>query len=253
MHLPTIRQIEEISLNAWPAHQQRLYDGWLLRSAEGYTKRANCIMPVYETSLPLAEKIAFCEAAYRQLTLPPIFRLTPLADPALDAALEGRGYRQIDPTRVMTLDLHGWQLPAPLTLSPRELPLEQWMGVYSQVSGSLVEKQPAHTQILRNILAPHLTAALEIEGQWVACGLGVLERGWLGLFDIVTHASFRRRGLATELVTGMLAWAQAQGAENSYLQVMENNTPALALYAKMGYVDGYGYWYRVPACRGASL
>ena len=66
-----------------------------------------------------------------------------------------------------------------------ELPLEQWMGVFSEISGSLVEKQPAHAEILRNIISPYLTAASEISGKWVACGLGVLERSWFGLFDIV--------------------------------------------------------------------
>jgi hypothetical protein len=247
MKLSTIRQIEEISLNAWPANQTQLYDGWLLRSSNGYTKRANCIMPVYPAELPLEEKIPVCEDIYRQMGLPPIFRLTPLAGALLDSALAERGYRKLDPTRVMTLNLHGWRPPQPPRLTLRELPLEQWMGVYSSISGSLVEKQPAHAQILRNILVPHITAALEIDGQWVACGLGVLERGWFGLFDIVTHTAYRRQGLATDLISGMFTWAQSNGAENSYLQVMENNPPALKLYDKLGYVDAYGYWYRLPA------
>jgi hypothetical protein len=33
-----IQEIEEISLNAWPSLQQILYDGWILRFANGYTK-----------------------------------------------------------------------------------------------------------------------------------------------------------------------------------------------------------------------
>lgn len=246
MELDTIRHIEEIALNAWPAHQQLLCDGWLLRFANGYTKRANSVMPVYPGGQEINAKINFCEEMYRQQGLPPIFRLTPLADGKLDLALEGRGYRKIDPTRVMSLDLANWQPPAAPATPLRELPLEQWMGVFSQISGSLVEQQPAHTEILRKILHPHMTAAIEISGKWAACGLGVLERGWFGLFDIVTHPDHRRQGLGTHLIRGMLNWAQVQGAEKSYLQVMENNAPALALYAKLGYRDAYGYWYRVP-------
>jgi ribosomal protein S18 acetylase RimI-like enzyme len=76
--------------------------------------------------------------------------------------------------------------------------------------------------------------------------LGVLERDWFGLFDIVTHPDYRQQGLATQLIAEMLDWAISEGAKNSYLQVMENNAPALGLYAKLGYVDAYGYWYRVP-------
>lgn len=246
MEKPTIRRIEEAGMNAWPAHQQMLYDGWLLRFADGYTKRANSVMPVYESTLDLAEKIGYCEEIYRQKGLPPVFRLTPLAQGNLDLILEARGYKKLHPTRVLTLSLMDLGSPATKENFIRELPLEQWMGVFSEISGSLVEKQPAHAQILRNIINPYLTVALEIAGKWVACGLGVLERDWFGLFDIVTHPDFRQQGLATQLVAGMLDWAKSQGAQKSYLQVMENNTPALGLYAKLGYVDAYGYWYRVP-------
>jgi len=247
MKITTIRQIEEVGMNAWPAHQQTLYDGWVLRFANGYTKRANSVNPVYESTLDLAGKIDFSEGIYRQMGLPAVFRLTPLAEGNLDLILSDRGYGKIDPTRVMTLGLKDWALPGSQVTPMRVLPLEQWMGVFSEISGSVVEKQPAHAEILRNIMNPHITVALDISGKWVACGLGVQERDWFGLFDIVTHPDYRQQGLATQLIVGMLRWAQKQGALRTYLQVMENNAPALNLYTKLGYVDGYAYWYRVPA------
>jgi GNAT superfamily N-acetyltransferase len=243
----TIRQIEEAGLNAWPAHQQLLYDGWLLRFAAGYTKRANSVNPLYPSSQEIKTKIKHCEAFYRRVALPPVFRLTPLAPRELDETLAGRGYQILHPTRVLTLALDNWSVPDLAALSVCELPLEQWMGVFSEISGSLVAKQPAHAQILRNILNPYFCAAIEIDGKWVACGLGVQEREWFGLFDIVTHPEHRRQGLSTFLISAMLDWALFQGARQSYLQVMESNQPALGLYAKLGYAERYRYWYRVSA------
>jgi GNAT superfamily N-acetyltransferase len=147
---------------------------------------------------------------------------------------------------VLTLNLEGWSAPGAAAISVRELPLEQWMGVYSEISGSLVARQPAHAQILRNILNPYLCEAIEIDGKWVACGLGVQEGAWFGLFDIFTHPEHRRQGLSTALIAAMLDWARSQGARRSYLQVMDSNQPALGLYTRLGYADGYRYWYRVP-------
>jgi RimJ/RimL family protein N-acetyltransferase len=242
----TIQQIEEAGLNAWPAHQQLLYDGWLLRFADGYTKRANSVNPLYPSSLEVESKIERCEAFYQRTGLPPVFRLTPLAPRELDAALDERSYQVLHPTRVLTMNLEGWGAPELAAVSVRELPLEQWMGVFSEISGSVITKQPAHAQILRNILNPYFCAAIEIDGKWVACGLGVQEGEWFGLFDIVTRPEHRRQGLSTRLIAAMLDWALSQGARRSYLQVMESNQPALGLYAKLGYADRYGYWYRVP-------
>jgi GNAT superfamily N-acetyltransferase len=246
MNITTIRQIEEAGMNAWPAHQQSLFDGWLLRFADGYTKRANSVMPVYPSTLALEQKISYCEQIYQQMGLPSVFRLTPLAEDELDPALTARGYQKFHPTRVLTMPLTTWDIPVSPELNIRELPLDQWMGVFSQISGSLVDKQPAHAQILQNIIHPYLAAAIEISGTWVTCGLGVLERDWFGLFDIVTHPNYRRQGFSTQLIAGMLDWARSQGASQSYLQVMENNAPALGLYDNLGYIDAYGYWYRVP-------
>lgn len=41
------KAIEEITLNTWPAEQSVLLNGWVLRTAAGYTKRANSVNPLY--------------------------------------------------------------------------------------------------------------------------------------------------------------------------------------------------------------
>ena len=67
----------------------------------------------------------------------------------------------------------------------------------------------------------------------------------MGLFEVGTVPAQRRRGLATAVVEDLLAWGAGQGAERAYLQVMEANSPARALYARLGFQEAYRYWYRV--------
>lgn len=59
-----VARLEEAALNGLPALQTEFYDGWIVRMAEGYSRRANCVVPLYESTTPLQEKLVHCEAAY---------------------------------------------------------------------------------------------------------------------------------------------------------------------------------------------
>ena len=63
----TIHFLEELSLNAWPSHMIELYDGWLIRFSHNYTYRTNCVEQVGASSIPVDEKIRYCEEIYRGL------------------------------------------------------------------------------------------------------------------------------------------------------------------------------------------
>src|SRR5690242_3932422 len=73
-------RVEEACLKGWPALQEIMLDGWLLRFAEGHTRRANSINPRWQGSRDLRQKTADCEAAYRARGLPAIFRISGLAE-----------------------------------------------------------------------------------------------------------------------------------------------------------------------------
>ncbi len=239
--------IEEAALNAWPAVAQITYDGWVLRFAEGYTKRANSVNPLYPSTLALEEKIECCERAYAERGLPPIFRLIqPLSPGDLDTALSMRGYRMYHPTHVMGLDLKSWNPTESKVVQLIEHPLETWLEIFSQLSGHDLEKQPLHRKILGMIQSATLFGSRQIADQSVTCGLGVLHEDLLGLFDIVTHPDYRNQGLATKFVMQMMIWGRQRGARFAYLQVMESNSAARHLYAKLGFDVLYRYWYRVP-------
>ena len=100
-----IKEIEDLSLNAWPSHQMQLYDGWILRFSHMYTYRTNCVEQIGTSAIPVDEKIDYCEKIYRRWETPCVFKITPLLDPAFDAELEARGYEVRNITSVMCCDL----------------------------------------------------------------------------------------------------------------------------------------------------
>lgn len=110
---PTIKMIEDLSLNAWPSHQIQLYDGWLLRFSYFYTHRTNCVEQIGPSSIPIEEKIDFCEDAYHRWGTPSIFKITPLLPDDFEKRLIDRRYAVQHVTEVMTLDLAPWQITMP--------------------------------------------------------------------------------------------------------------------------------------------
>lgn len=239
------QRLEEAGLNAWAPLQQMLFDGWVLRFAKGYTKRANSINPVYGGTLNLEHKIAICEKLYRDRGLPVIFRLTSFgAPPGLDDLLAQRGYRYIDRSLTMCADLRERDLTGAPTL--REEALDKWLELFRTLSEEVeAPRLDTHQAMLQRIPARGYFASLVDAGHVVSCGLGVLEHPYCGLFNLVTAPTQRNRGYGMQLVNGMLAWAKAQGAAYAYLQVLNSNAPARHVYAKAGFRDGYSYWYRV--------
>ncbi len=241
-----ITLFEELSLNAWPAREVQLFDGWVLRANGGYTRRANCANPLYPGELPLAEKIAACERYYRQQGLPVIFKLTPASQPAgLDAALEQRGYAHEADTVVQTLSLQpGAFSPDPAVSLSGQLE-DEWFAAFNRLGGSNPAQQEQHARILRAIQPARAYAALRVAGQIAACGLAIVQEGYAGFFDVLVDRELRRQGLGLRLMGSLLAWGQAQGARTAYLQVMQDNQAALNLYARLGFTPAYPYWYRV--------
>ena len=242
------RRVEEASLNAWPAMQQILLDGWLLRFSRGFTKRANSIVPLYPGLQPLEEtlpeKVRYCENLYAREQLQTIFRLTSIGEAELlDGYLQEHGYALTEPTQVLVATLQEMPAAPGFTL----LPQQEWLAVYAQLTDMPSSAQSLHGAILAGIQSRCAFAALQVDGELVACGLGVVEQDLLGLFDIVTHPAHRRAGYGTELVQSLLGWGLAEGSISGYLQMVADNRPAQILYENLGFDLLYNYWYRVSA------
>jgi ribosomal protein S18 acetylase RimI-like enzyme len=121
---------------------------------------------------------------------------------------------------------------------------ETWFAAYCRAEEVGVQAAEGRRNILGRIGPRVGYALLRIEGQPAGMGLAVMERGWVGIFSMATEPEFRRRGIATAVLRTLADWGAANGAQRLYLQVMENNDPAQALYGKLGFETLYHYHYR---------
>ncbi|MBS6194889.1 MAG: GNAT family N-acetyltransferase [Clostridiales bacterium] len=245
---PTIKMIEDFSLNAWPSHQIQLYDGWLLRFSYFYTHRTNSVEQIGDSSIPLAEKIDFCEEAYRRWGTPSIFKITPLLDRDFETTLTERNYVIQHVTEVMVLDFQGYtpkEPPVPTqmdhTIHPR------WINGLFALKGTT---NAIHRQIVPSMYQaiPKDTLAVSITnelGQIIAIGLGILDRSYMGIYAIHVHPCYRGLGYARSICTSLLNAGKDMGLSGAYLQVVSGNTPAKTLYSSLGFQDFYQYWFRV--------
>ncbi len=242
----TTTMLEELSMNAWPSLQTVVYDGWILRFSEGYSRRANSCHPLYQGFVDPMEKIALCEELYRGKGLRPAFKLTGCSlPPTLGQMLEKKGYARSAETSVQVLELaelDGAGETGDINLSDR---LEDgWLGSFCSMSGIDEERKAVASKMMSSIIPGRKFASIaDSRGEIVACGLAVKQGRFVGLFDIVTGRDHRRKGLGRRLTSGLLAWGRGAGAERAYLQVMTDNAPALSLYAGFGFREAYRYWY----------
>lgn len=255
--------LEELAANAWPARVIQTVGGWRLRYTDGITRRANSVWPnlyTHPEQATLAEQLATVENFYAQRNLPARFQICPAAQPpTLDDLLSQRGYQNDATTNVQTTSIATIlekinfekleqkkmedDLGTKVTINPH---LDDvWFESYCQAEALSTKAIRVRRGILQRI-APitgfaHLADADNLP---TALGLGVVERGWLGIFCMTTKPDYRRRGLASSILHGLATWASQKGATNAYLQVMVSNSAAQKLYTHAGFETIYQYYYK---------
>ena len=252
---PEIKEIEDLSLNAWPSHQIQMYDGWILRFSYLYTFRTNCVEQIGASTLPYEEKTAYCEDVYRRWRTPCIYKISPVTDPALDRYLEERGYEKRNATNVMTLELadgsfSGDLYSAEAASAAHPVSLEsrvgsRWIDGLFALKGTA---DPVHRRIVPSmydaIPKDEIAASVTEGGRIIATGLGILDRDYIGIYAIHVSPEFRRQGLARGICRALLSAGREKGAEKAYLQVRADNDPAIALYSSIGFRTFYSYAFR---------
>jgi ribosomal protein S18 acetylase RimI-like enzyme len=157
-------------------------------------------------------------------------------DAALGAACVRSGYREIDRVQIMQLELANFRPPVTRTLRQlrRELSTSE---VYGPPARSRWETcVMGDFERLRFTLASANGTPLANADFW---DIEPLSTSWTvataGMFDLHVSDVRRRQGIATFLLTDAFERLRSRGVAIVETQTMQNNAPALSLYAKLGF------------------
>ena len=263
----SVTDLQRVMGASWGAVERERLGDWELRASEGFTQRANSVLPVGEPGMPLSGAVDRIEQWYAVRDLPAKVSLAgpvgfePAEDP-LGAELLSRGWTAGDRTLNLTASTDAVAGEAgdaagsagPVVHVTRDLE-EPWLDAYAQ-------SRPLERGVAARVLTgspDQLFASLALGGG-LAQGLGLstpasrdprpvaigrlaLAHGWAGLAAVWTDPAFRGRGLATRVTTALTTAARADGIRLVHLQVESDNETAIRLYERLGFERHSAYVY----------
>ncbi len=237
---------EEAFLRAWPALRQEPCGDWLLRFAEGHSRRASSANPMRADMRDTAAAIAACEDRYRAARQPPIFRIPSFIVPAIDARLDRIGYRAEGETCTLYADLGGI---APLhdadSIEVSKRPAAEWLAAVAAMQELPERNRVLYARIVGAIAIPAAFLAVRVDNRIVAAGYGAVHDRLLCCESVVTDSRHRRHGHARRLMAALFAWGRRMNATAACLQVTAANAAARQLYHGLGLrTELYRYHYR---------
>lgn len=250
--MPTVTEDHRLALecerrivNAWPALSTLIVGDWVLRFADGYSGRANAASPMaFEAGLDdtMLDQI---EELYRADGLQPCIRLTPLVAAQTREAVLARGYRIKDASFGMIAPLAGWPVATAAELQLEARPEAEWIAGVAALQSGIKTDAAKLAAIVERVRLPAAFASWLIEGEPVAFGMAVAERGMAEIGLICVDPGQRGKGLGRAIVSGLMGWAGAMSCHSAYLQVDQTNAIARSLYESLGFRRLYAYETRI--------
>lgn len=235
-------ELQEIAARSSRAIDTAWLGRWWLRASEGFTHRANAVIPAGEAGVDLERSLDHVQRWYSGRHLPALIQV--VDGSALDDELAARGWT----TRAAALTLSGRLDEALAALGAGEAaavqeggePTDSWLQRYRPDGFP-----PAARQVLGG--GPGVAfASVTAPGSDVpvAIGRAVVEGPWVGIAAVAVAQEERRRGHARAVMRALLRFGIKRGASRAYLQVVPDNAAARALYEQLGFTLHHRYHYR---------
>jgi ribosomal protein S18 acetylase RimI-like enzyme len=235
--------VEALAFRAWPAEFEHEVDGWILRHSPGINARRinSATTPLGSASDPVGA-VRMVREWSEECGIQPVVRTLSVSDPAIDRHLADDGWEYESPTLTMARRLSSSAGSDDVLIEDR--PSAAWTAAKQRLTGMSDTMIASWLRRAGAIDGATGFASLRRAGEIVTIGLGVVQDGWLGLFDLNTDPARRRQRMARTAVRALEAWACDLDASTAYLQVEASNDAAIGLYAQAQYAPLYDYWYR---------
>lgn len=249
-----LSEIEYASRFAWPALEEQELSFGVLRYAAGVNRRSNSMNIFIDAHYDRERLVEITELFFKQRNLPAIVRVLNIDGndkvrfQMLDSYLAIRKYKVEAPTKVLSLDLGCVKESQSKIASIKSNSCDQddWLRAWYKLSGFGNARFEIHQKMLNKIPgATHYLVLADRSGKPLGCGMAALSGSAIGIFGIATHMDHRGLGIGVTLIRSLLRWGKENGGCYAFLQVESANSPALALYRKLGFAELYSYWYRV--------
>ncbi|MFD9614220.1 GNAT family N-acetyltransferase [Streptomyces sp. NPDC004290] len=238
----TFPELARATARAWRPVESEALGEWTLRAADGFTRRANSVLPLGDPGLPVADALTHVRAWYAARGLPAYVQTSTGAEGTqelLCAELDRHGWRRevsaevrigaLAPIGDLDADVSAVRLSRTLD--------EAWLRRYQRFE----EPGPAVLSVLASGPSVWFASVAGTGEVPAAIGRCVVDGRWAGFMAVEVDPGQRRRGLATAVMTALARRALDEGASAAWLQVEADNDGARALYDGMGFAPHHHY------------
>jgi ribosomal protein S18 acetylase RimI-like enzyme len=229
----TPETLAEVMEATWPPASRSVLGPFTLRDGAGGGKRVS--------AASLDGLFSEADLATLESVMPQPLVMIRDGDVALDAALDARGWRIVDPVvayvapvATLTADLPG------LTAFPHWPPLEIARSIWAE--GGI---GPARLDVMDRVQGPKTALLGRIDDRSSGVAFVACHGPEAMVHALEIRDSQRRQGLGKNLLHAAANWSAEQGATRLSLVVTRQNVAARALYARLGMQTVGQYHYRM--------